>query len=80
MADNPYNIEYLVNENDLDRTHGQEIKLDEMVLNSDVLRVMKMMYEITPDWGNEFFDTVSEFFHSVDLTSEVRDALNISII
>ena len=79
QEDNPYNVEYLVNENDLDQTHGQEIKMDQMVLNNDVLRVIKMMYDITPDWGNEYFDTVSEFFHPVNLTSEVRDALRITI-
>ena len=50
-----------------------------MVLNNDVLRVIKMMYEITPGWGNEYFDTVNEFFHEVNLTSEVRDALRITI-
>ena len=48
-------------------------------MNFDVLRVMKMMYEIKEGWGNEYFDTVSEFFHPINLTSEVRDALKITI-
>ena len=68
-----------MNENDLDQTHGQEIKMDQMVINNDVLRVMKMIYDITPGWGNDFFETVEEFFHPVNLTSEVRDSLFITI-
>ena len=50
-----------------------------MVTNMDVLRVIRMMYEITPGWGNEYFDTVTEFFHEVNLTSDVRDSLKITI-
>lgn len=68
-----------MNENDLDQTHGVDIKMDQMVINNDVLRVMKMMYEITADWGNEYFETVEQFFHPVNMTQEVRDALHISI-
>jgi len=63
----------------LDQTHGIDIKMDQMVINNDVLRVMKMMYTIKADWGNEYFDTVEEFFHPVNLTKEVRNALYITI-
>ena len=79
MGDNPYNIEYLMDPNDLDATNGQTVKMDTLVVNADIIRVMKMIYDITPGWGDEYGETVDEYFHPQNLTLSVRSALGIKI-
>ena len=63
----------------MDQSHGQDIKLDEIAINSDVIRVLKMAYDVTPGWGDEHCETVEEFFHPIDLTAEAREALFITM-
>ena len=55
------------------------VKPDDIVTNADVVRLMKMIYDIEGNWGDEHPDTVREFFHEQNLTVSVRDALGITI-
>ena len=52
--------------------------MDGLVINSDVIRAMKMVYDIQPGWGDECSETVDEFFHPQNLTLSVRSALGIT--
>ena len=79
MADNPWNIECTLDSNDLDATNGQTVKMDTLVVNADIIRVMKMIYDITSGWGDECGETVDEYFHPQNLTLSVRSALGIKI-
>ena len=79
MADNPYNIECILNPSELDATKGETVKMDTLVVNSDIIRAMKMVYDITPGWGDEYSETVDEYFHPQNLTLSVRTALGITI-
>ena len=79
MADNPHNIEYILNPSELDATKGETVKMDTLVVNSDIIRAMKMVYDITPGWGDEYSETVDEYFHPQNLTLSVRTALGITI-
>ena len=53
--------------------------MDSLVVNADVVRAMKMLYDIKPGWGDEFNETVEEFFHPQNLTLTVRAALGIQL-
>ena len=53
--------------------------MDTLVTNADIMRAMKMIYDIKPGWGDEYFETVEEFFHPQNLTLAVRNALHITI-
>ena len=79
MSDNPYNIEYILNPDELDATNGQTVKMDALVTNADVVRSVKMIHDIKPGWGDEHTETVDEFFHPQNLTLSVRSALGITI-
>ena len=78
-SDNPYNIECILDPNDLDATRGEPVKMDTLVINADIIRVIKMLYEIKPGWGDEHDETVDEHFHPQNLTLSVRSALSMSI-
>ena len=78
-ADNPYSIEYRLDPDDLDATNGETVKMDTLVINADVVRAMKMLFDIKPGWGDEFSETVEEFFHPQNLTLSVRAALGIKL-
>ena len=77
--DNPCNIEYIVDPNNLDATHGELVKMDTLVVNSDIIRAMKMIFNVKPGWGDEHSETADEFFHPQNLTSSVRTALGMKI-
>ena len=79
-ADNPYNIEFLVDESNLDVTNGVPIKMDTIVINSDVVRAMKMLYDTEPGWGEEYRETVDEYFHTQNLTNSVRAMLGMNLV
>ena len=79
MSDNPYNIECVVNKDELDATNGQTVKMDTLVVNSDVVRIMKMIFSIKPGWGDEHSETVEDFFHPQNLTLSMRTALGMKI-
>ena len=65
--------------NNLDATDGQTVKMDTLVVNADIIRVIKMLYEIKPGWGDEYDKTVDEYFHPQNLTLSVRSALGMNI-
>ena len=70
-------IQYIFDIDELDQTNGNKIKMDALVINADVVRAMKMIYDINPSqgWGEEYLDTVNDFFHPQNLTPSVRTAL-----
>lgn len=78
-TDNPYNIEFMIDESSFDATNGEPVKLDTLIVNSDVVRAMKMLYDIEPGWGDEFRETVDEYFHSQNLTKSVRSVLGMTL-
>lgn len=78
-ADNPYNIEFMIDETKYDVTNGQHVKLDTLIINSDVVRAMKMLYDVEPGWGDEYRETVDEFFHPQNLTLSVRSTLGMTL-
>ena len=65
--------------NNLDATDGQTVKMDTLVVNADIIRVIKMLYEIKPGWGDEYDETVDEYFHPQNLTLSARSALGMNI-
>ena len=75
--DNPFNIECIIDRHQLDRTKGTKIKMDTLVVNADVVRAIKLIYDIKPSagWGEEYFDKVCDFFHPQNLTLSVRTEL-----
>ena len=64
--------------NNLDATAGQTVKMDTLVVNADIIRVIKMLCEIKPGWGDECDETVDECFHAQNLTLSVRSALGMN--
>ena len=78
-ADNPYNIKYIIDPDGLDATHGETVKMDTLVINSDIVCLIKMIYDAKAGWGEEFSETVEEFFHPENLTLSVRSVLGITI-
>ena len=82
--ENPYRLNFEVDEtcSNIDNNNGEGmgiVKPDDIVTNADVVRLMKMIYDIEGNWGDEYPDTVREFFHEQNLTVSVRDALGITI-
>jgi len=53
--------------------------MDTLVINSDIVRLIKMIYDVKAGWGEEFSETVEEFFHPENLTLSVHSALGITI-
>ena len=78
-SDNPCNIECILDPNDLDATRGEPVKMDTLVINADIIRVIKMLHEIKPGWGDECDETVDEYFHPQNLTLSAHSALSMSI-
>ena len=74
-----HNIECVVNKDKLDATNGQTVKMDALAVNSDVVRIMKMTFSITPGWGDKHSETVEDFFHPQNSTLSVRTALGMKI-
>ena len=79
MTENLYNNEYVVDKTAMDSTHGEIMKMDSLVVSSDIIRAMKMIYNIGAGWGEEYSETVDEFFHPQSLTLSVRNALGMKI-
>ena len=77
-ADNPYNVEYVIEPDNLDETKGQAVKMDSLVINTDVVRIIKMLCDVGSGWGDEYPETVDEYFHPQNLTLSVRSSLGIT--
>ena len=77
--DNPYNVEFIIDPANLDANNGETAKMDTLVIDSDVVRLLKMIYDIKSRWGDEHFETVEEFFHPENLTFSVRSALGMKL-
>ena len=78
-ADNPYNIEFIVDEANFDVTNGQPVRLDAIVVDTDIIRVIEMVCDVEAGWGDECRETVDEFFHPQNLTFAVRNALGMKL-
>ena len=79
MMENLYNNEYVVDKTAMDSTHGEIMKMDSLVVSSDIIRAMKMIYNIGAGWGEEHSETADEFFHPQSLTLSARNALGMKI-
>ena len=55
------------------------MKMDALVVNSDIVRVIKMLCDVGSGWGDEYPETVKEYFHPQNLTLAVRSLLGIGI-
>ena len=73
--DNPYNNEYVILKKTFDETAEGRVKMDKFVINKDIAKVMKMRYDIADGWANEYFETVEEYFHELNITINVREHL-----
>ena len=79
QRDNPYNLEYVLNEATFDQTPSHVIKMDALVINEDVLRTMRMIYSISGKWGNEYCETVHNFFSVANITPTIAGSLGYDI-
>ena len=73
--DNKFGIEYAFDPMGLCASNGEILKMDLLVINSDIVRSLKMIYDIKPGWGEEYPETVSDYFHAENLTLPVKCAL-----
>ncbi len=78
--ENHHNIDFVLNEKTFDETHDGVIKMDAVVVNEDVLRTMRMIYSITGDWGDEYAETVHDFFSPPNLTLSIASSLGYHIV
>ncbi len=78
--ENPYNLDFVLNEATYNQTPSGVIKMDAVVVNEDVLRTMRMIYSITGDWGDEYAETVHNFFSTPNLTVSIASALGYHIV
>ena len=72
------NVRYIIDANLIDLTKGSTIMMDTLVINSDIVRTLQTIYFVKPYWGDEYFCTVRNYFHPINLTLHVRKSLSIS--
>ena len=58
-----------------DETAEGPQKLDHYVISKEIVRIMKMRYDISSGFANEYYETVQDYFHEQNITPTVKEGL-----